>query len=63
MRQLASDHTAFTYEKNKTFVALVYGDMDNLNFVQTFGSDHMKDRRRICQASPKSMFLIIFFIY
>ena len=63
MEQLPTDHTSIKYQNNKTYVALIYGDMDNLNFVQTFGSDNMKNRRRLCEANPESMFLSgIFFI-
>jgi hypothetical protein len=36
------------YNASKVYVALVYGDMDNIDFVQTFGSDHMEYRVQQC---------------
>jgi hypothetical protein len=36
------------YNKSKTYVALVYGDMDNIDFVESFGRDHMQERVRRC---------------
>ena len=40
-----------TYNASKSYVALVYGDMDNIDFVYTFGSDHMRERASRCNGS------------
>jgi len=42
-----------TYNASAVYVALVYGDMDNIDFVQTFGRDHMAYRAAVC-APPAS---------
>eukprot|EP00698_Gefionella_okellyi_P019584 TRINITY_DN601_c0_g1_i1.p1 TRINITY_DN601_c0_g1~~TRINITY_DN601_c0_g1_i1.p1 ORF type:complete len:554 (-),score=125.16 TRINITY_DN601_c0_g1_i1:145-1785(-) len=47
---------AVTYDSKKRYVALVYGDMDNVDFVQTFGSDHMIYRTQRCMASAADCF-------
>ena len=36
------------YDTNVSYVALVYGDMDNLDIVMTFGADHMQYRAQQC---------------
>eukprot|EP01116_Phalansterium_solitarium_P019838 TRINITY_DN5688_c0_g1_i1.p1 TRINITY_DN5688_c0_g1~~TRINITY_DN5688_c0_g1_i1.p1 ORF type:complete len:564 (+),score=183.55 TRINITY_DN5688_c0_g1_i1:211-1902(+) len=38
------------YNKSESFIALVYGDMDNIDFVRSFGSDHMRERVARCTA-------------
>lgn len=44
------------YNPNTTYVALVYGDMDNINFVQTFGREHMQERVATCTANASACF-------
>eukprot|EP00048_Salpingoeca_helianthica_P016702 m.233717 g.233717 ORF g.233717 m.233717 type:complete len:552 (-) comp19281_c0_seq1:156-1811(-) len=39
---------AIEYNRSKAYVALVYGDMDNIDFVESFGRDHMQERARRC---------------
>uniref|UniRef100_A0A7S4PKQ6 GxGYxYP putative glycoside hydrolase C-terminal domain-containing protein n=1 Tax=Paramoeba aestuarina TaxID=180227 RepID=A0A7S4PKQ6_9EUKA len=48
MIQTPTDQTKYTYNSSKTYVGLVYGDMDNLDFVQSFGSVHMRHRNEWC---------------
>jgi hypothetical protein len=45
-----------TYNSSKTYVALVYGDMDNIDFVETFGRQHMQSRSQWCSSSSSSCF-------
>eukprot|EP00475_Leptophrys_vorax_P041680 TRINITY_DN785_c0_g1_i1.p1 TRINITY_DN785_c0_g1~~TRINITY_DN785_c0_g1_i1.p1 ORF type:complete len:549 (-),score=135.53 TRINITY_DN785_c0_g1_i1:116-1762(-) len=40
---------AVTYNSSKTYVALVYGDMDNIDISQSFGKDHMVYRASQCK--------------
>ena len=44
------------YDSSKTYIALVYGDMDNLDFVRSFGSDHMKLRVALCANNSAGCF-------
>ena len=41
--------TGKTYDPSKKYVALVYGDMDNIDFVQSFGRQHMQYRSEQCE--------------
>ena len=51
LRQAGND--AVTYNGSKSYVALVYGDMDNLEFVQSFGATHMTIRAERCAQAAK----------
>jgi len=44
------------YSPNMSYVALVYGDMDNVDFVRTFGSTHMQERVARCLAAQDTCF-------
>eukprot|EP00008_Paramoeba_atlantica_P014307 CAMPEP_0201491744 /NCGR_PEP_ID=MMETSP0151_2-20130828/31047_1 /ASSEMBLY_ACC=CAM_ASM_000257 /TAXON_ID=200890 /ORGANISM="Paramoeba atlantica, Strain 621/1 / CCAP 1560/9" /LENGTH=558 /DNA_ID=CAMNT_0047878247 /DNA_START=97 /DNA_END=1773 /DNA_ORIENTATION=- len=48
MIQTPTNQTSITYNSSKTYVGLVYGDMDNLDFVQSFGAQHMNERASMC---------------
>ena len=47
-----------TYSKDKAYVSLVYGDMDNIAFVESFGASHMEIRSQRCTnatGAPRQM--------
>ncbi len=44
------------YDPSKAYVALVYGDMDNIDFVQSFGRQHMQERARRCSPHGANCF-------
>jgi hypothetical protein len=48
--------TGMRYDATKKYVALTYGDMDNLDFVQTFGRTHMRERVQWCKQNKSSCF-------
>jgi hypothetical protein len=54
MKQFPSPHVA--YDPKKSYVALVYGDMDNIDFVQDFGRVHMQIRSEKCSETPAECF-------
>ena len=43
-----------TYDSTKAYVALVYGDMDNVDFVERFGRQHMQGRAARCARPGRS---------
>ncbi|KAJ9461773.1 hypothetical protein DIPPA_53953 [Diplonema papillatum] len=51
LHQPPSPHIA--YNASKAYVALVYGDMDNIDFVQTMAREHMVDRAANCSTGRK----------
>lgn len=46
---LQSPEASRIYDASKTYVALVYGDMDNIAYIQTFGRKHMQRRAKRCK--------------
>lgn len=44
------------YDPTRSYVALVYGDMDNIDFVQSFGRQHMQFRADSCAKAPTPCF-------
>lgn len=54
MRQAPSP--VIKYDPSQVYVSLVYGDMDNIDFVRSFGADHMSARVAMCRANPSRCF-------
>jgi hypothetical protein len=44
------------YNSNTTYIALVYGDLDNIDYVQNMGQQHMRFRVNKCIKDPTSCF-------
>ncbi|GBG30253.1 Hypothetical Protein FCC1311_064732 [Hondaea fermentalgiana] len=54
LRQKQSDMVR--YDPELVYVAIVYGDMDNLDFVQGFAREHMRTREARCAAARETCF-------
>uniref|UniRef100_A0A7S2RRB6 GxGYxYP putative glycoside hydrolase C-terminal domain-containing protein n=1 Tax=Mucochytrium quahogii TaxID=96639 RepID=A0A7S2RRB6_9STRA len=56
LQMVQKKYEHIVYDKEKAYVAIVYGDMDNINFVETFGKAHMLNRSKSCAENKGACF-------
>jgi GxGYxYP putative glycoside hydrolase C-terminal domain len=53
------DEDLIIYNKSKIYVTLIYGDLDNIDFVQTIGKKHLLERVQRCKLLEKNCFPLV----